>query len=81
MAVNPTLGARVLGFRHGLHSALAQLRRLEGGMPQVVVLAIECVHRLRLDYDDDSAGSKSDPYRKPHPNRNPNPDPNSNPSP
>ena len=71
MVVNPTLGARVLGFRHGLHSALAQLRRREAGMPEAVVLAIECVHRLVLQYDEDSAGSK------PNPNRNPNPGPNS----
>ena len=75
MAANPLLGARVLGFRRGLHSALAQLRRREGGMPEVVVLAVEWVHRLVLEYDDDSAGPKPNP--RPNPNPNPGRNPNS----
>ena len=79
MAVNPSLGARVLGFRHGLHSALAQLRRREGGMPEVVVLTLEWVYRLELEYADDSAGPKPNP--RPNPNPNPGRNPNSNPNP
>ena len=48
---NPAIGERVIGFRRALHSALAQLRQREGGMPTVVVLTIDGAHKLQLDAD------------------------------
>ena len=51
-ARNPSLAARVVGFRKALHMVLAELRRRPGGLPEVVVVAIEGAHQLRLDYEE-----------------------------